>query len=55
MYFFKFHLFPQVDHTIIQYLIDPEGEFSDYFGKNKTAEEIAATITNRMLRHSLNK
>lgn len=42
-----------VDHTIIQYLVDPSGEFAEYFGQNKTAEDIAAGITRNMLSHKL--
>jgi len=29
-----------VDHSIIQYLVDPEGNFCEYFGQNKTASEV---------------
>lgn len=37
-----------VDHTIIMYLFDPEGNFVAYYGQNKTAEEAARDIARHM-------
>ncbi|KAK3932045.1 Protein SCO1-like protein, mitochondrial, partial [Frankliniella fusca] len=33
-----------VDHTIIMYLLNPKGEFQQYYGRNKTAAEISRDI-----------
>ena len=45
--------YSQVDHTTIQYLVDPSGEFAEYFGQNKTAEDIAAGVTKHMISYKL--
>lgn len=37
-----------VDHTIIMYLLNPKGEFQQYYGRNKTAAEISRDIFVRM-------
>lgn len=37
-----------VDHTVIMYLVDPEGNFVDYFGQNKKAGEVATAVAIHM-------
>ena len=38
-----------VDHTIITYLVNPKGEFVDYYGKNKNVAQVSAGIVNHIL------
>lgn len=45
----------QVDHTIIMYLVGPDGNFVDYFGQNKNAEQVTATVANHMLKYKHSK
>lgn len=37
-----------IDHSIITYLLDPEGNFVTFYGRNYTAEEIAANISKHL-------
>lgn len=38
---------------MILYLVDPDGEFVDYFGQNMDEREIANTTISRMLKYKL--
>jgi protein SCO1/2 len=33
-----------IDHSIITYLIDPNGDFVTFYGKNTTAEEVSRSV-----------
>ena len=56
-YFITFHIISGpvdeaedyiVDHTIILYVLDPEGEFVDYYGQTKLAPMVSNSIMMHM-------
>jgi len=41
-----------VDHTIIIYLVNPEGEFVDYFGQTKNADDIYNAVSISVVKYN---
>lgn len=42
--FFFVSVLIQVDHTITLYLVDPNGEFIDYYGLGKNVDDITQSV-----------
>lgn len=42
-----------VDHSIITYLMDEKGEFSEFYGKNVSSIEMASRIEAKMMRRKM--
>lgn len=45
----------QVDHTIVLFLVDPNGDFVEYYGQNKNREQITEEIMLTAAKHNLKK
>ena len=37
-----------VDHSIIMYLVDPEGSFVTFYGKNFTPEQLSSSVADHV-------
>ncbi|XP_072298780.1 protein SCO1 homolog, mitochondrial [Eucyclogobius newberryi] len=44
-----------VDHTIIMYLVGPDGEFVEYYGQNKRNAEISSSVASHMRKYGKSK
>ena len=42
-----------VDHSIFFFLMDPNGEFVEFFGRNATADEVADKLVKNVKRFQL--
>lgn len=41
-----------VDHTIIMYLVDPSGDFVDYYGQNRNREQVTNSILVNVMKYN---
>lgn len=41
-----------VDHTIVMYLVNPDGEFVDYFGQNRKKDEVTSSVLVNVTKYS---
>ena len=48
-------IFIQVDHTIIMYLVGPDGNFVNYYTQNRTEDEILNSVIFNMKKHQQTK
>lgn len=44
-----------MDHTIVMYLINPDGEFTDYFTQTKGINEIVEGIRSHVVKYEMIK
>ena len=44
-----------VDHSIFFFLMDPDGTFMDFFGRNATADDIVDKVSKRVMQWKRDK